>query len=203
MRKTAFIATVVLTLSASSSLCQRSSSDVPNAPAPQTAPAGYIPPTQQERLHAYIRHTYSVYSVVEAGVRAGIDQVTGNPSGWPEGAEGYGERYGSAFGEIVVRGTTEYFIADAFREDIRFFPCSHPCADSALIRAAQDTFTARKGDDGHRAFSIARILGPVAGGMVATEAWLPGSYTGKDVAREIGWNYGFSFIRNYLRELSH
>lgn len=206
MCKPAIIALGVLALSASSCLCQQPSSDVPNAPAPQPAlPSApvYAPPTQHERLHAYLHHTYGIYSAVEAGARAGIDQATGNPSGWPEGAEGYGDRYGSAFGEIVVRGTTEYVIADAFREDIRFLPCARPCGESALTRAAQDTFTARKGEDGHRVFSVARFLGPVAGGAISSETWLPGTYTGKDVGREIGVNYGFSFIRNYLRELSH
>lgn len=206
MRKAALIAICVFALSASSCICQQTPTDVPNAPAPQISHPStpiYLPPTQQERLHDYIRHTWSVYSIVEAGVRAGIDQAIDNPSQWPQGAEGFADRYGSAFGEIVVRGTAEYVIADAFREDIRILPCGHPCPDSALTRAAEDTFTARKGDDGHRAFSFARFLGPIAGGVVPSETWLPGSHSGRDVAREVGVNYGFNFIRNYFRELSH
>jgi hypothetical protein len=60
---------------------------------------------------------------VEAGVRGGIDQALDRPSEWPEGGQGYADRFGSAIGEIAIRGTTEYLIADIFKKDLR-----HPAA---------------------------------------------------------------------------
>jgi hypothetical protein len=104
-------------------------------------------------------------------------------------------------GEIAVRGTTEYVVADAFREDLRVVRCARPCSASALHRALEDTITAKKGSDGRRAFSIARLVGPVAGALVATSVWYPSGYTGSEAGREIGISYAFSFLRNYLREL--
>jgi hypothetical protein len=189
----------------SSCPAQQTTTTIPDAPAPQPIPAHlqYRPPTQQERLRSWVRHTFSIYSVVEAGVRGGIDQATDSPSEWPEGAEGFGDRFGSAFGQIVVRGTTEYAVADAFREDIRFSRCDHPCPDSTVKRALEDTFTARKGDDGHRAFSFARLVGPIAAGVVVRETWYPGGYGDGLIVRETAVNYGFSFLRNWTRELTH
>jgi hypothetical protein len=180
--------------------------NLPNAPsAPGNTPAirSYEPPTQKERFRAYLRHTYGIYSIVEAGIRGGIEQARDSPSQWPEGAEGYADRFGSTMGQITARGTTEYLVADAFREDLRFIPCAHPCSESKVHRALEDTFTARKGQDGHRAFSMARLAGPIAGSAIATNTWYPSGYRGAETAKQIGMSYSFTFLRNYVRELSH
>lgn len=181
--------------------------DVPNAPNPQpTAPLRrpYVPPTQKERLTLCLRHTFGIYSIFEAGMRGGIEQARDKPSQWPQGAEGYADRFGSSMGQIAARGITEYLLADVFREDLRLPPCDRSCTESKLRRALNETFTARKGDDGHRAFSVARLLGPVAGGAIATNTWYPaGSNSAGETAKQIGMNYGFGFLRNYVRELTH
>lgn len=130
----------------------------------------------------------------------GIDQARDKPSQWPQGAEGYGDRFGSAAGQIVARGTTEYLIADIVREDVRFIPRSSP-AESKFKAAVEDTFLARKGEDGHNAFSIAHLVGPAAGGAIALNTWYPSGYGGVDVAREIGVSYGFQLVRNFVREI--
>jgi hypothetical protein len=179
---------------------------LPSAPSPQpgaAAPLHYVPPSQRQRFITYVRHTFGVRSVIEAGIRGGIEQARDNPSQWPEGAEGYGERVASSMGQIVVRGTTEYLIADTFREDLRFVRCPGPCSQSALRRALHDTFMARKRDDGHFSFSVARLTGPIAAGAVATSTWYPAGYGAGATVKEIGLNYGFSFLRNYIWELTH
>jgi hypothetical protein len=186
-------------------LAQQTLPDAPSAPPPISAPASpmYSPPTQGERFKTYIKHTYSISSILEAGVRGGIDQARDRPSEWPEGAQGYADRFGSAMGQIAVRNTTEYIVADIFHEDIRFIPCSSPCSESKVKRALEDTFTARRGDDGHRAFSVARLSGPIAGGVVAKSAWYPAGYGTSEVVRQAGFSYAFGFIRNYIREVTH
>ena len=166
-------------------------------PAAHTA---YTPPTQSERFYTYLHHTFSVGSILEAGAHAGIDQARSQPSQWPEGAEGYAERFGSAFGGIVARGTTEYALGAIFKEDLRRLPCGSNCTTSKFKLALEDTFTARKGDDGHRAFSVARLFGPVSGGLVAS-TWRPGGFGQRQAIREVGLNYGFVFVRNLVREL--
>ncbi|MGB6134292.1 MAG: hypothetical protein WBG54_21125 [Acidobacteriaceae bacterium] len=206
MDRSLFVVTGTLILSALASQAQQITSALPEAPKPQVmtpAPLSYTPPTQRERFRYYVRNTYGISSVIEAGVRGGIDQALDRPSQWPEGAEGYADRMGSAMGEIAVRGTTEYVFSDLFREDLRHIPCDSSCTQSAFARAFDDTFTARKGADGHRAFSVARLLGPVAAGVVARETWYPGGYSDRQVVGEVGINYGFTFIRSYIRELVH
>lgn len=193
-----------LCLTALSCLAQQSATSMPDVPKPQVTAQGSPicrSPTQRERFRYYVRRTYGIASVIEAGVRGGIDQAVDRPSQWPAGAQGYGERFGSAMGEIALRGTTEYVFSDLFREDLRRTPCDSSCTGSAFSRALEDTFTARKGEDGHRAFSVARLLGPISAGAVAKEAWYPSGYSSKSVVGEVGINYGFAFIRSYLREL--
>lgn len=174
--------------------------DAPQPPAHVMASPVYAPPTQSERFRNYIRQTYGVMSLFEAAAHAGIAQARDNPSQWPQGAEGYGDRFGSAYGEIVARGTTEYLAADLFREDLRRARCARPCSESAFRLAFEDTFLARKGADGHEAFSVARLVGPFAGGAVATELWYPGSSVKSDLSKEAGLQFGLIYIRNLIRE---
>ena len=184
-------------------LAQQTLPDAPSASASTPVSLVYSPPTQGERFKAYVRHTYSITSVIEAGVRGAIDQARDKPSQWPEGAQGYADRFGSAMGQIAVRDTTEYFVADLFREDIRFIPCQSPCAESKFKRALEDTFTARRGDDGHHAFSIARLSGPIVGAAVAKDTWYPAGYGGAEIVRQAGLSYAFVFVHNWIRELAH
>jgi hypothetical protein len=47
---------------------------------PRVSPAAqYTSPTQKERLQIYVRHTFGVYSFVEAGMRGGIEQARDSP----------------------------------------------------------------------------------------------------------------------------
>ena len=189
---------------ASACCAQQTPPDAPSATTSSAKPArsSYSPPTQSARFKTYITHTYGVFSILEAGARGGIDQARDRPSQWPQGGQGYADRFGSGMGEIAVRGTTEYLLGDIFREDLRFMPCRSACSDSKIKAALQDTFTARKGEDGHRAFSVARLVGPLSGAAVATNTWYPSGYGGTEIARKAGYSYGFAFARNLIRELT-
>jgi hypothetical protein len=184
-------------------VAQQALPDAPSAVSTDRATQIYTPPTQGERFKTYARHTFGIYSIVEAGIRGGIDQARDTPSQWPEGGQGYADRFGSAIGQIAVRGTTEYLVSDLFREDLRFVPCADPCSESKLKRAFEDTFTARKGENGQREFSIARLVGPVAGGTIATTLWYPSGYGKAEIARQTAFSYAFGFLRNYFPELNH
>ncbi|HUA98261.1 MAG TPA: hypothetical protein VMA34_08040 [Terracidiphilus sp.] len=176
---------------------------MPDAPKPAAqvpARAVYDPPTQGERLKEYLRSTYGVMSLVEAGAHAGIAQARDNPSQWPQGAEGYGDRFGSAFGEIAVRQSTEFVVADLFREDLRRARCTQPCSESVFRLAFEDTFLARKGADGHEAFSVARMVGPFSGAAVATNVWYPTGAGRGNTAKEAGLQFGLVYMRHLVRE---
>jgi hypothetical protein len=183
---------------------QQSLPDAPNTTVLQSAPAtsSYSPPTQGERFKAYVKHTYGLTSILEAGIRGGIDQARDKPTEWPQGGQGYADRFGSAIGQIAIRGTTEYVVADLFKEDIRVIPCGSSCTKSKFKAALDDTFLARKGEDGHESLSIARLVGPWSGSAVAVNTWYPSGYGGSEIVRQAGFSYGFEFIKNYIRELS-
>ncbi len=183
---------------------QQSLPDAPSSTMSHSTPAmaSYSPPTQGERFKAYVKHTYGLTSILEAGIRGGIDQARDKPAEWPQGGQGYADRFGSAIGQIAIRGTTEYVIADIFREDIRVIPCGSNCTKSKFKAALEDTFLARKGVDGHEALSVARLVGPWSGSAVAVNTWYPSGYGGSEIARQAGFSYGFELLKNYIRELS-
>jgi hypothetical protein len=76
-----------------------------------------------------------------------------------------------------------------------------PCTESKFKAAFDDTFTARKGEDGHRAFSVARIVGPISGSVVAVTAWYPSGSGKSESVRQVGLNFGLIYTRNLIREL--
>jgi hypothetical protein len=166
-----------------------------------SAPVMYSPPTQSQRLRDYLRHTYSIGSVIEAGTRGGIDQALDRPSEWPQGGQGYADRFGSAIGQIAVRDTTKYVLGAVFREDLRIVPCAGCSFRDKLGAALKDTFTARKGEDGHTAFSVARIVGPFSGAAVAKNTWYPGGYSDGEIVRQATVSFGMSLARNVIRQL--
>lgn len=203
MRFIAVLISVAAGLSALSCWAQQRESQVPDAPVPAVSrPASliYSPPTQGERFKSYIKQTYGFMSIFEAAAHGGIAQARDNPSQWPQGAQGYADRFGSAMGEIAIRGTTEYVIAGLFKEDLRRGRCARPCSESRFKLAFEDTFLARRGDDGHESFSVARIVGPFSGSAVAVNTWYPGGSGRTDVAKEAGVQFGLIYIRNLIRE---
>jgi hypothetical protein len=177
---------------------------LPDAPSPApphgTAVRQYTPATPGERFSAYAKATFSFRTILEAGVRGGLQQARGVPSGWPGGAEGFGDRFGSAVGEIVVRNTTKLVVADLFREDIRFIPCNPGCSKSLVVAALEDTFLARKGDDGHRSFSVAQVVGPVVGSATAVYGWYPPGSSKSEIGVQTGVVLSVQLVKNFIRE---
>jgi hypothetical protein len=182
---------------------QQTPSPVPDAPVPQSnrqvSPI-YSPPSQGERFKSYIKQTYGPMSIIEAGLHGGIQQARDSPSQWPQGGQGYADRFGSAMGEIAVRGTTEYLIADLFREDLRRVRCNYPCSESKFKLAFENAYLARKGDDGHESFSVARLVGPFSGSAVAVNTWYPADSKGSNIAKEAGLHFGLIYVRQLIRE---
>jgi hypothetical protein len=52
-----------------------------------------------------------------------------------------------------------------------------------LRHAVISTFTARRGEGGHRVFSFSSLVAPYAGTMTAVYAWYPGRYDAMDGLR--------------------
>ena len=143
----------------------------------------YIRPTQKTKLRNYFFDAFGPYPIVGAAFAAGINQAESTPPEWKQGAEGYGKRFGSNFAIAGVSTTTRYALAEAFREDTLYYRCECKGVFPRLGHAVISTFTARRGDDGHRVFSFPALVAPYAGTMTAVYAWYPGRYNAMDGLR--------------------
>jgi hypothetical protein len=148
----------------------------------------YIRPTTKMKLHNYLFDTFGPYPIVGAAFVAGINQSENTPPEWKQGAAGYGKRFGSDFGIAAVTTTTRYALARAFREDTLYYRCECRGLFPRLGHAVISTFTGRRGDDGHRAFSFSALVAPYAGTMTAVYGWYPGRYDARDGLRMGNYN---------------
>ena len=140
----------------------------------------YIRPTERIKLHNYFFDTFGPYPIVGAAFAAGINQEDNTPPEWRQGVEAYGKRFGSNFAIAGVSTTTRYALARAFAEDTVYYRCDCEGFLPRLRHAAISTFTSRRGDDGHRVFSVPAVVAPYAGTMTAVYAWYPGRFNAKD-----------------------
>jgi hypothetical protein len=90
----------------------------------------------------------------------------------------------------------------AFREDTLYYRCECRGVFLRLNHAVTSTFTGRRGDDGHGAFSFSTLVAPFAGTMTAVYGWYPGRYNTKDCFRMgnysllgyLAWNVALEFL---------
>jgi hypothetical protein len=148
----------------------------------------YIRPTTKMKLHSYLFDAFGPYPIVGAAFVAGINQSENTPPEWKQGAAGYGKRFGSDFGIAAVTTTTRYALARAFREDTLYYRCECRGLLPRLNHAVISTFTGRRGDNGHRAFSFSALVAPYAGTMTAVYSWYPGRYDARDGLRMGNYN---------------
>ncbi len=162
----------------------------------------YTRPTEKTKLHNYFFDAFGPYPIVGAGIAGGINQMQHTPPEWKQGAEGYGKRFGSDFGIAAVTTTTRYALSEALHEDTLYYRCECKGMLPRLKHALVSTFTARRGDDGHRVFSFPDLVAPYAGTMTAVYAWYPSRYDYKDGFRMgnysllgyVGANIALEFI---------
>lgn len=140
----------------------------------------YTRPSQKTKLRNYFFDAFGPYPIVGAASAAGINQAENTPPEWKQGAEAYGKRFGSDFAIAAVSTTTRYALAQAFREDTLYYRCECKGWLPRLSHAVISTFTARRGDDGHRVFSLPALVAPYAGTMTAVHAWYPDRYDAMD-----------------------
>ncbi len=162
----------------------------------------YTRPTETTKLRNYSFDGFGPYPIGVVAVAAGISQIDDSPPEWKEGAAGYGKRFASTFGVLAVTATTRYTLAEALHEDTLYYRCECKGVFPRLGHAMFSTLTARRGEDGHRVFSLPALVAPYAGTMVAVYGWYPGRYDDKDAFRMgnyallgyVGWNIAREFV---------
>ena len=164
----------------------------------------YVRPTQKMMARNYVFDAFGPYPIVGTAFAAGINQATNAQPEWHQGAEGYSKRFGSDFGIAAVTTTTRYGLLAAFREDSLYYRCECRGVFPRLSHAMMSTLTTRRGNDGHRVFSVPALVAPYAGSMTAVYGWYPDRYGAKDGFRignynllvSAGGNIALEFLYN-------
>ena len=163
-----------------------------SGPVASTTPAQlsltYARPTQATKIRNYLFDAFGPYPIVGATFAAGFDQARKAPWAWGRGAEGYHKRFASDFSIAAIGTTTRYALSEAFKEDTLYYHCECKGVLPRLRHAVISTLTARRGEDGHRVFSVAALLAPYAGTMTAVYGWYPRRYSAKDALRMGNYN---------------
>jgi hypothetical protein len=185
------------------SLAAPTDSDSAEANATQAQPSvTYVRPTERTKAINYTFDAFGPYPLFGAAFAAGIGQSSNSPPEWGQGAEGYGKRIGSDFGLAATATTFRYGLAEAFKEDTLYYRCDCRGFISRMNHAVLSTLTARRGEDGHRVFSIPALIAPYAGSFTAVYGWYPNRFGAKDAFRignydmlaQMGANIGLEFI---------
>jgi hypothetical protein len=137
------------------------------------APALYIQPTEDQKFHSFVANAVGPVAFAGASMAGAIDQAFNFPKEWGQGLKGYGARVGSNLGISMVTATSQYGIAEAFREDTTYYRCTCTGALHRLWHAALGSVTSRRGSDGHLGFSPALTISPFIGPLVAANTWIP------------------------------
>jgi hypothetical protein len=190
--------------SASSSAQQPSSaqsSALPDSPKPQPGTTTeYRRPTEREKLHNYFFDAFGPLPALGAAFASGVQQAYGTPPEWGGGAQGYAKRLASDYGIAITTTSARDTAAALLREDTLYYPCACSGVGPRLKHALISTLTARRGDDGHRVFSIPALIAPFAGGEAATLGWYPSRYEPMDGARIGAYNLLYQAAGNVALE---
>jgi hypothetical protein len=162
----------------------------------------YQKPTHHQKFTNYLFDAFGPYSIVGSIGAGTIHQATDAPPDWGQGWQAWGARVGSAYGVSVVTQTTRYALSEVLREDTLYYRCECTGIFPRIKHAVLSTVTARKGEDGHRVFSIPAVVAPYAGSETAALVWYPSRFGAKDGFRmgnynlldQVGMNLGLEFI---------
>jgi hypothetical protein len=148
----------------------------------------YVRPSQRTKVVNYVFDAYGPYPIASAAILAGINQKTNSPPEWRQGIEGYSKRFWSDIGTAAVGTTTRYGLSEAFQQDALYYRCECRGVFRRTGYAMISTLTARRGEDGHRVFSIPALMAPYVGSATAVYAWYPNRFGPKDAFRVGNYN---------------
>jgi hypothetical protein len=174
--------------------------DLPSAPTPSpapdassstsldvqtSAPGAYVKPTESQKFHNFAWNALGPVAFAGSSFAAAIDQGFNFPDKWGQGADAYGARVASNLGISLVTATAQYSLAEAFHEDTAYYRCTCAGFVRRFWHAAVSSVAARRGDDGHRALSVALTVSPFIGPLAAANSWIPSKH-GMDLGFHMG-----------------
>ena len=185
----------------STEIQQNPSADSVQKSKKQTPAKPFIFPTKRERFNRYVKSTIGTYSLLGIGVSAGINQWRDKPEEWEQGASGYGKRYASSFGRNLIQQTVVYGLDSAMGLDTRFRKSARKGFFPRMKDALAENITSRN-RAGKRVFSVPRVSGVYASGIISHEAWYPARYNYKDGLRSgtqtLLTGFGLNLVREFV-----
>jgi hypothetical protein len=140
----------------------------------------YTKPTAKQTLRQYAFDSIGPYAWIRTLAAAGIEQATNSAPEWGQGWDAYGVRVASSLGTNLVATATRYGLGQVFREDVIYYRCDCAGFLPRLEHALILTLASRRGEDGHLAFSVPKLVAPYAGNLTAVYAWYPQRYKAMD-----------------------
>jgi hypothetical protein len=175
----------------------RSSSTATDSALP--APTPYVFPDKHERFRRYVKSTIGPFSLARDAVSAGLNQWDNSPPDWGQGARGFGKRYASSFGGNLIHQTVEYGLNETLHLDGHFERSQRDGFFPRLKDALVQNVSART-RSGDRVFSIPKVAGYYAGGIIPKVTWYPDRYSYKDGLRSGTKSLLTGFGINVFRE---
>ncbi|MDP8983346.1 MAG: hypothetical protein M3O35_22450 [Acidobacteriota bacterium] len=173
----------------------RSFDTVASSPEPDV----YVPLTQRDRLNHYARTTFGPATLLAQPIQAAFTMATDVVPEWGKSGTGYGKQLGLTVLNLVASNTIEYGAAAALGEDNTYYRCKCSGFFPRTGHALFSPLTARN-NQGHKRFSLSRVLGAYGGGMLNVPV-MPARYNYKgDGLRQGNWNYGLNFPIAIFRE---
>jgi hypothetical protein len=178
--------------------------EAPEAAAVVKQRAEFIPRSQAERLHDYLKSAFGVEGVLRSSAGAAISQWNNTPSEWGQGAGGYARRFGSSYAQYITQETLMYGASSALHEDNRYIPSTETAFGPRLKYALTSSFLARR-DDGVRRLSYSRLGSYLATAFLSRE-WQPPSESRPrnamtSFATAMGATVGFNVAREFLPKI--
>jgi hypothetical protein len=159
----------------------------------------YVFPTPKERFNRYLKSMFGPSALIRSAVAAGINQWQDSPEEWEQGMSGYGKRFASSFGRNAVHHTIVYGMDSMLGWDTGFRKSGKKEFGARLKHALLENVTSRT-KSGKRVFSVPRVVGAYASGVISREAWYPERYGWKDGLRSGNDTMLMGFVLNIARE---
>lgn len=209
----AIICAVVL-LCGSGLCAQDSTSGQPPTPSGSVSPAPAPPPlpplTARVRLEGYFYRAYGPFTLLGAGLTAGIAQIENDPGAWGRTGAGFGRRYGSLVGRNAISESIQLGLDALDGEDPRYHPSRRHGIVARGFDSAIQAFVPYKVHGG-RTFAFSRAAGWFGSGLISN-VWYPDGVNSPGdglvrgtvmIASDVGNNLFWEFWPDVKRKFFH
>lgn len=169
------------------------------------------PLTNAEKLHVFLKDSYSPFNIVAAAFNAAILQASQGRKGYGQGWDAYASRFGAAMADSESSGLFQSFLLPAlFHQDPRYFRMREGPVMRRGMYAVTRIFVTH-GDNGRHQFNFSEVLGGFASSGVSN-AYYPRDQrdagdvlyrAGLGIASDAGWNLLKEFGPDIRRKFRH